>query len=313
MTREDSIHKDETENLNSNPIATSTPVSSPETFFSLFKPVKSITENVRARAMALVGLVYSGVLALSLPSAPFIDALRSQFDQGKLAVEKIKTADHESAHFLLSILNYQPMVDVWLNPHGQQVAIALSLPAGAGSFEHASSNSFRRSFISQTFGELVEPLVLDASKLTDEQIARQVFMLLAGDAMNAYDENKEGVGEKFMENVINIINKTTDAARVKGILQTTKYKNLANSVSDLLVNRIVEFLKDPGVRKVVDIFSVKLLESGHIHKKGESIVPMMMGLLEENGVSKEEFEGFQKKYDEMVKATVAEMRGLVEE
>lgn len=270
------------------------------------RPVKGIAENIRVRAMALVSLGWFGGLALNLPFAPVIDALRSQFHQGKLAADKIKMADHESAHFLLSLLNNDPMADLWLNPHGEQVGMALGLPAGAVSAEYSSRYSFKRSMIPQIFVGLVKPSVFDASKLSDEQIVKHVFMLIAGDAMSVDGEEKESVHGSFIADFYN-----TDMAEVEEILQTTKYKNLANSISALLIERLMGFLKDPVVRKVVDIFSVKLLESGHIHKKGESIVPMMMELLEENGVSKADFEGFQKKYDEMVAATVEEMRRLV--
>lgn len=313
MTNEDSRHIFQPED--SKPVATVTakPVDSGETFFSLFKPVKNITENVKVRAMALVKLASSlGWLSVS-PFIPVVDAMNSRFSQKELALEKIKISDHESAHLLLSILNNEPMVDAWLTPFGDYTTLALGLPDGTVSPEHRGHVAFSRSGIGRILSEIETPKSLDASKLSDESIVKYGFMLLAGEAVNVDIEGEEkGRMEISMDRrFTSSVGEGTDIARVKRILKTTKYKDVAKPAFDLLKKKIIEFLKDPGVRKIVDIFSVKLLESGHIHKKGESIVPMMMELLEKNGVSKAEFEGFQGKYDEMVKATAVEMKGLL--
>lgn len=314
MTREDPIHKDSSsapENLNPDSAVAAKPVDSGENFFSLFRPVKGIVENVQTRSMALVQLASSLGATASLPVAPMVDAVNSQINQKKLALEKIKISDHESAHFLLSILNNIPNVDIWISPHGEYTSYALGLSAGSVGFQHASS-VFDRVSVRGNFEGVLNPTVLDASKLSDEQLIRQTFMLLAGDAVNADLEGEEkGKMKTIMDRNFNSsFDGGTDIPRVKQLLKTTKYKEVAKQVFDLLKEKIIEFLKDPGVRKIVDIFSVKLLESGHIHNGGESIVPMMMKLLEENGVSREKFESFHKKYDEMVKATVEEMRRL---
>lgn len=312
MPNEDLAHK-EPENLNLDPIAAMKPADdSPENFFSLYRPVKGIAESVKTRAIAMVQLASSLGATASLPVAPMVDAVNSQIYQKKVALEKIKTSDHEVAHFLLSVLNNAPMNDVWLSPHGEYTSYALGLSAGCVSFQHSTS-VFDRSSVRGNFEGVINPTVLDASKLSDEQIVRQSFMLLAGDAVNADIEGEEKgrlktiMHRRFALPAVG----SDDVSRVKQILKTTKYKGIEKKVFDFLTDRIMNFLKDPGVRKVVDIFSVKLLETGHIHKKGESIVPMMMKLLEENGVSKAEFEGFQGRYSEMVKATAVEMKGLL--
>lgn len=288
------------------------PVDSGENFFSLYKPVKGIVESIKTRAIAMVELASSLGATTSLPVAPMVDAVNSQIYQKKVALEKIKASDHESAHFLLSVLNNSPMNDVWLSPHGEYTSYALGLPGGSVSLQHSTS-IFDRSSIRGSFEKVINPTALDASKLSDEQIVRHTFMLLAGDSVNADIEGEErgrmkiSLDKRFVLPAVG----SDDISRVKQILKTTKYRGVEKSVFDLLTDRIMKFLSDPGVRKIVDIFSVKLLESGHIHNKGESIVPMMMKLLEENGVSKEEFESFQKRYSEMVKVTAVEMRGLV--
>ncbi len=287
--------------------------SSGENLGSLYRPVEGIAANIKHRALAFLSFGSSVVEAFALPVAPALDAVDSSRNNIRNLVEKAQNADHESAHLLLSILNNFPLFRMWASKYGNNVTMALGLPKGFVATEYFDSMASHSAVVSD-FRDFVDPTVLDASKLSDAQIIKHIFILLAGYPVNVNSEGGDNdkvrkmMSKKFALPVFG----THDVALVKKILASTKYKDVMKGVFDLLTEKIIKFMNDLLVRKVIDIFSSELLEKHDIHAEGKEIAPMMVDLLERKGVSQADFEKMRQRYDEMVKETMAEMKEFLQ-
>ncbi|MEK7126680.1 MAG: hypothetical protein AAB848_01095 [Patescibacteria group bacterium] len=289
------------------------PDSSDGNFESLYRPVEGIANRMKSRVLALLGIGFSTAEAFSLPVAPVLDAIDSRIDSVRNRIVDLQTADHESTHLFLSILNDSSIFRIWMSQYGDQTTIAFGLPNGFVATSYDES-LFAHSALASKFRDLVDPTVLDASKLSDEWIVKHTFMLISGYSVNADSEGGEDDGvRKMMRGKFALpAFGNHDVAVVKKILASTKYKNVMNEVFNLLIRKIQKFLGDSSVRKVIDIFSSELLEKRNIHAEGKEIAPMMVDLLERKGVGKADFEEMRRKYDEMVKETVLEMREFLQ-
>lgn len=285
-----------------------------EDFESLYRPAEGIVENIKQRALALLGLGVSTVEAFALPVAPVLDAIDSCTDDTGRLIEKMQSADHESAHLLLGILNDFSIFHVWMSQYGRNVAMSLGLPKAFVATSYFKSVLPHYSALASGFRDLIDPKVLDASKLSDTQIVRHIFVLLAGylvnvdSGSNENDSVRKMMNEKFVLPAVG----GHDVSLAKQIFASTKYKEVMNEVFDLLLEKIIKFLNDPLVRKVIDVFSSELLEKGDIHAEGEEVAPMMVDLLEKKGVGKADFEKLHLRYEGMVKEAVSEMKGFLQ-